>query len=307
MSRKHFNENILFFDNEEGVMATYKQEFEFLWGLSKEIGLAKVYPTSRISEKSLPETDAKVFFNRENFVVKKGSLHKIRGGGFHLTNVIVKAIDHAQYSLDIATTRFKLRPIYNAVMRAASRGVQINLIVTMGEYEHLYSRSKKNVEVCEDEFKRICSSGKNFAMFLARNDFLGHENVNVRIKFFNLNTAAYLNKQMHSKYLIVDKELLLTGSFNWSYSGEFNHIENVVALDKKYYPAAMKSFQEDFSQLWDLRRSNYKGYKNRLYSALKHKKKTDCRFSPMSLTVKEIDRLLLAGRKFKMKTKAACL
>lgn len=306
MSRRHYSENILFFDGEDAVTTTYQAEFDFLWSIAKEVGRAVIYDIPQVLSVAKNTSDAKVYFNTENFEVKRGSLHKKREIGFHLTKRIVEVIDNADSSLEIATTRLKLRPIYNAILRAAKRGVKVDIIVTMGEYEHVYSRRRKKVQPCENEFKRECSSGQNFAMFLGRNNYEGHENVNVRVKFFNLNTAAYLNKQMHSKYLIIDKELLLTGSFNWSYSGEFNHIENVVELHINDFSSAVSEFQNDFDNLWDLRRKTYRPFRNSLYDALENGTKIKCSFDPISLTIKEIDGLLLAGKKFKKKTRSAC-
>lgn len=296
-SRLNFNENILYFDNEGAITQMYAKEFNELWNVAKEVGATNnfIYPKMEKTDSSPID----VFFNTENFNLTKKSISKKRGDqGFRLTKKIVNAIDSAEVSINIATTRFKLRPIYNAILRAAKRGVQINIIVTMGEYEWQKKRKYLKPRNCQNEFERSCSTSQNFAAMLSNKNYPGSENIEVRLKFFNIKTGAYLNKQMHSKYIIIDHEELLTGSFNWSYSSEFNHIENIVKLSGRDNPTILSSFSEDFSKLWHLRRENLKAQLEKIKEAIKTNKKIECGFAPMVLDYKEVDSLLKRGRSF---------
>jgi len=296
-SRLNFNENILYFDNEGAISQMFAKEFNDLWNVAKEVGTSNhfIYPKMEKTDSS----PINIFFNIENFNLSKKSISKKRGDqGFRLTKEIVRAIDSAKNSINIATTRFKLRPIYNAVLRAAKRGVQVNIIVTMGEYEWFKKRRALTPRTCQNEFERKCSTSQNFAAMLSNKNFPGSENVEVRLKFFNIKTGAYLNKQMHSKYIIIDQLTLLTGSFNWSYSSEFNHIENIVKVESRDYPAVLRKFEQDFSKLWDLRRSNLEPLQAKIKEALRLKRKIKCGFPPMVLEYPEVDSLLRRGRSF---------
>ncbi len=52
---------------------------------------------------------------------------------------------------------------------------------------------------------------------------------------------------MHHKFMIADRRVLLTGSYNWTRSAaNYNH-ENVVALSE---PALVAEFSETFDRLW---------------------------------------------------------
>jgi len=303
-SKRNYNENILFFDQEEDVANNFQVEFNTLWSIAKEIGRSDTYLHQDIEKSNNLEIQS--FFNIDNFRIKNNRLYKARNKGWSLTKVLVEAIDSAESHLEIATTRIKLRPLYNAIKRAARRGVKVDIIVTMGEYEYRSRRYKLKEEACEDEYKKDCSTSKNFSILLSRDDYEGSENVEVRIKFFNVRTAAYLNKQMHSKYLIVDGKTLYTGSFNWSYSAEFNHIENIVRLEAARHKATVESFEKDFNQLFSLKRNLYKGFVKRLELALKKGTKIKCSFTPMALTFSEIDSIVSAGRKFNKRTTSAC-
>mmetsp|Transcript_13503 Transcript_13503/g.22996 ORF Transcript_13503/g.22996 Transcript_13503/m.22996 type:complete len:90 (+) Transcript_13503:512-781(+) len=52
---------------------------------------------------------------------------------------------------------------------------------------------------------------------------------------------------MHNKFMVVDQQFLLTGSFNWTFQAGKGNQENVVILDGKYY---IDKYHQEFSKLW---------------------------------------------------------
>ena len=298
MSQRHYNENTLFFDRHQALSQDFQIQFEDLWQYSDEVGSSKVYDRGAMVQVHNPRQGVEVFFNTDNFnVTNRGFRKKPVDEGFVLTRQLVKAIDQAETKIDIATTRIKLRPVYNAILRAANRGVKVNIIVTMQSYQYAYKRKKALMRDCTDEYQRKCSTSQDFALLLHRNDYPGKDNVEVRIKYFHVKKDAYLTKQMHSKYMIVDGNTLLTGSFNWSYSAEYNHLENLLIIQDFAYPEAMDEFQGDFGYLWNLGRDNYDATVKRFETAVSNKQKTACGFAPMTLTYLEIDYLLNSGKR----------
>jgi phosphatidylserine/phosphatidylglycerophosphate/cardiolipin synthase-like enzyme len=304
MSRRSYSENILFFDGEAGISSQFQHEFNLLWGLSKEIGMAKNYAQN--GETFTIEEGVNVHFNTNNFEVKRNRLYRSKEKGWHLTKKLVEAIDAAQFHIQIATTRIRLRPVYEALLNAAARGVNIEIVVTMGEYEYKNVRNKMSPTICADVYLKDCSTGENFAVFLSRDDFNGSENVDVRLKYFHVKKSAYLNKQMHSKYMIVDGTTLLTGSFNWSYSAEFNHIENLVVMENTFYPEIIGEFQNDFNHLYELRRDEFMPFIDKFEEAIRTKSKINCSFAPMTLSYQQIDYMLASGRRAGGSTTKAC-
>ncbi len=303
-SKKHYNENILFFDHEERVANNFQIEFNTLWSIAKEIGYAGHYDDKEMG--LIDSSSSKVSFNINNFRIVNKRLYKSKVKSWVMTKKLVKAIDSAQTHIQIATTRIKLRPLYNAIKRAAARGVKVDIVVTMGEYGHKSKRYSKPEEVCPDEYQKNCSTSKNFSILLDAGRYKGRDNVDVRIKFFNIRTGAFLYKQMHSKYMIIDGETLYTGSFNWSYSAEFNHIENIVRLEAKNHEEVVQSFIHDFNRIYSLERELYSDFVSKLDHALKYDEKIPCGFTPMSLTFEEIDRIVLAGKRFNKETTEVC-
>ena len=92
-----------------------------------------------------------------------------------------------------------------------------------------------------------------------------HRNINVRIltdndKLYDKGSDIKLFAQkgipvkvdltddhMHHKFMIVDNEVLITGSYNWTRSAmEHNH-ENILLTRE---PEVIKSYSKEFEQLW---------------------------------------------------------
>lgn len=291
-SQNFYNENILFFEDELAVTINYQKQFDLLWGISKEFGNAYEYDLTSYPS-SHASTSSQSYFNTDNFEIEGRTLKvDATRPGFVLTRELVRAIDGAKSKIEVATTRIKLRPVYEALIRAAQRGVKIKVLVTMGEYETRAYRLNKTLPTCEVLYSEECSIGENYSTFLSRSDFSGHENIEVRFKFFNLDHGAYLSEQMHSKYLIVDDSLLLTGSFNWSYSSEYGHIENLLRIPFEGHQDLLNQFNRDFSWLWDLNRSSVDATFSQLAEKILSGEKIDCDIESFSLSAEEIDQMV---------------
>ncbi|XP_059485641.1 uncharacterized protein LOC132202638 isoform X2 [Neocloeon triangulifer] len=59
---------------------------------------------------------------------------------------------------------------------------------------------------------------------------------------------ARSNFMMHNKFAIIDKKIIMTGSFNWTLQGSNGNYENVVILSKK---KLVQKYCEQFEQLWE--------------------------------------------------------
>ena len=52
---------------------------------------------------------------------------------------------------------------------------------------------------------------------------------------------------MHHKFMVVDKEVLITGSYNWTVSAEKRNQENILVLSDA---PAVRAYQNEFDRLW---------------------------------------------------------
>ncbi len=54
---------------------------------------------------------------------------------------------------------------------------------------------------------------------------------------------------MHHKFVVVDGDVVATGSFNWTNNGDYNNDENLVILHSE---GAAKQFAAEFLRVWDM-------------------------------------------------------
>lgn len=295
-SMKNYDEAILVLRQYPGLTMAFQKEFNLLWGLSDEYGATRFADAHPISDVPL-EIGVVPWFNSANFKINGKRISAIEPKLWTLTRVVVNAIDGAKSSIRIASTRIVLRPVYNALLRAAARGVKIDILVNQDEYDVPAMRRNRTLPDCANEYDEKCSTEVDFPWFLDSLQYPGKENIKVRIKFFSLNPRITLAKQMHSKYIIVDDVRLASGSFNWSTSAEYNHIENIVSLDQAQFNSVIVAFQDNHKRVFSQGRDQYQPYIARIEEAIKTGTKTDCSFYPMALTFSEIDYLLDSGQR----------
>lgn len=87
--------------------------------------------------------------------------------------------------------------------------------------ELLDSMGKKAVKVFllieDDIINRGNKHGLDFQYFIDKGGYLFLHNVT--------------NTLMHNKFCIIDKKIVITGSYNWTYGAEYNNKENIVISD----------------------------------------------------------------------------
>ncbi|MFN7729347.1 MAG: phospholipase D-like domain-containing protein [Bdellovibrio sp.] len=261
-SYRNYNENILFFTNEDEVTGRFNFEFSRLWKASREFG-----NSSDSSERPLAdydeEQDVAVFFNSPR-TVDKGSHEDAV-----LTEQVVRLIQSAEHTLQIATTRVRLVEVLEALKAAAERGVHIQLVIS------------------QDDFMDI---GKR-AGYLS-----GHENLELRVKFYNLKVSDYMMYQMHNKFMIVDGATVLAGSFNWSKSSENSHIENLVELSGAKAAQVMQAYTEEFESIFSMGRDAFAPLAKELAQLKSQGASARCAIKPMALSVSEVRRLVKLGQ-----------
>jgi phosphatidylserine/phosphatidylglycerophosphate/cardiolipin synthase-like enzyme len=65
------------------------------------------------------------------------------------------------------------------------------------------------------------------------------------------------NSQMHNKFIIIDEQLVVTGSFNWSKAAVNRNRENLLLTGKN---TIVKSYVNLFNSLWAKIRPNFRQY-----------------------------------------------
>ncbi len=124
---------------------------------------------------------------------------------------IIKNINRAQASINIAMYIFTDREIALPLIEARERGVKVRLYLDKEQVDYKYSQSR----------------------------FLVQKGIKTRISSNN-----YI---MHHKFAIIDNRLLLTGSYNWTFSANNRNDENLMVIDD---PEIIEIFQNQFINLW---------------------------------------------------------
>jgi len=124
---------------------------------------------------------------------------------------IIKNINRAQASINIAMYIFTDREIALPLMKAQERGVKVRLYLDKDQVDYKYSQSR----------------------------FLVQKGIKTRIS-----TNNYI---MHHKFAIIDNRILLTGSYNWTFSANNRNDENLMVIDD---PEIIEIFQNQFINLW---------------------------------------------------------
>jgi hypothetical protein len=127
---------------------------------------------------------------------------------------IIKEINAAQQSIKIAVAWFTNENIFNAILKRLKDNVSVEMIIVNDDI----------------------NLGGKFAL-----DFQ---------KFISLGGKLYLGKienPMHHKYCIIDNNVLITGSFNYTYLAESINHENVIVF--KGVSDVINSFDTEFENI----------------------------------------------------------
>jgi len=124
---------------------------------------------------------------------------------------IIRNINQAQAFINIAMYIFTDKEIALPLINAQKRGVKVRVYLDKSQIESSYSVSR----------------------------FLVQRGIKTRIS-----TNNYI---MHHKFAIIDSRILLTGSYNWTFSANHRKDENLMVIDD---PEIIEIFQNQFVNLW---------------------------------------------------------
>lgn len=124
---------------------------------------------------------------------------------------ITKNINQAEAFINIVMYIFTDREIALPLVKAQERGVKVRLYLDKEQVDYKYSQSR----------------------------FLVQKRIKTRISSNN-----YI---MHHKFAIIDNCILLTGSYNWTFSANNRNDENLMVIDD---PETIEIFQNQFINLW---------------------------------------------------------
>lgn len=111
------------------------------------------------------------------------------------TDAIVCSIDKSKKNIYVQAYSFTSKPIAEALVKAKKRGIEVEIILDKSQRSEKYSSA----------------------------DFVSHSNIPTYID--SAHTIA------HNKIMIIDDEIVITGSFNFTKSAEQSNAENILLIE----------------------------------------------------------------------------
>lgn len=126
---------------------------------------------------------------------------------------VLKRINSAKDSVDVAMYYFTSRRLAQALVDAQNRRVSVKVYLDGNQRTEKFSKA----------------------------NYLTNNGISVKIK----NNISGL---MHNKFCVIDKKIVITGSFNWTVAADLQNDENLVIIESKEIGAI---YTQQFENLWN--------------------------------------------------------
>lgn len=256
-----FDENTVFIESSAELAAAFQHEFDRLWLGSRDfVGPAPAQgpSTAQISPADvLDDEGLEALFTSHNFVPggPDGTTWRVDRDKMELTNAWTAAVERAQRSIHVATTHLRLRPLAEALIAKKQANPSLDIKVYLDQQEYISpsgdAAQRAETEAClaaaTTEIQRFNCTHKNFLYSKA----LADAGIELRFKSYAYRWDHSYAAQMHSKYMVVDGEEVLTGSFNASMSSEQATFESGLRVYGAAYAPFVAQFEQNFAAMWD--------------------------------------------------------
>jgi phosphatidylserine/phosphatidylglycerophosphate/cardiolipin synthase-like enzyme len=294
-----FDENTVTVRGDERLLLLFQQEFDLLWENSRDFVWNETIPDIEGIEitdemvAAAPGSDA--VFTSDNFRTWVSATHgptfsRVRGNSV-ARDRMVELIESAEDSILVASGHMRSRQVAEALIakRHSHPNVEIRVYLDGQEYvsEWYHGEEESDFEAClagassATEREDCLDDGLHFGYQL------GESGIDVRYKYYAYRWDYHYADQMHHKYVIIDRRVVASGSYNMSSNAEFDTLENIVIYDAGDYSDLVDDFAENLDEIWETGRAE--GY----HSALLHEIETGTDdfpivFTPMALDHAEI-------------------
>jgi phosphatidylserine/phosphatidylglycerophosphate/cardiolipin synthase-like enzyme len=259
-----YDENTLFLTGYPEMALRMQREFNRMWDHSRDFVYDASLPyessTFAISDADVVAADdatTDAVFTSSNFSVS-GTTFRITGANT-VSDRYVAAIMGATESIEVASGHLRSRPIAEALIakHEADPSVDIRVYLDGQEYlsEWYHNDQLDDLEDCladastESQRRNCLDKGFLFA-------YQVHQaGIDVRFKYYSYRWHYSYAKQMHHKYMIIDGDEVLTGSYNYSDNAEHNTFENVLILEGAELQPLVAAFSANFDGMWDTGRA----------------------------------------------------
>ena len=309
-----YDENTVILHGDEKLMLHFQQEFNTLWSTSRDYVSTNTIPYVAngvaITDDMIAAADGtEAVFTSDNFnktTTNGGSFVKVRGR-YTVGDALVKLIQDADTSIYIASGHLRSRPIADALIAKHQTNPEVDIKVYLDGQEYI-SEGTNYYQVVELE-ECLAAAGTSATKIQDCNDYgfmyawdVHDAGVPLKFDYYAFRWDATYAEQMHHKYMIVDSEIVATGSYNLSINAELTSLENVMFFTADRYPGLVDAYTANFEKLWvtgdstnayDLMVDKLEGYEAMIAAAKAANEPAphgsfDIVFPPMAVTQPEV-------------------
>jgi phosphatidylserine/phosphatidylglycerophosphate/cardiolipin synthase-like enzyme len=297
----YYDENTVFLRGYPEVALRFQREFNLMWEYSRaydhnealeRVDSMRIRPGMVLDREGVEAT-----FTSQNFRTyvssRWGPTFGVKDSPPTVANRITALMERADESIWVASGHLRSRPIAETLMRLHRERPELDIRVYLDGQEFIsrsYHREQLDeletclAEAADADDRRACrQSGWYFS-------YAVHDSgVPVRFKYYAYRWHYTYAKQMHHKYVIIDGETLVSGSYNFSNNAEFNTLENIVTYRRSQFPNLVDRFESNFLSIWETGRNGRLGeLKQEIRTATE---RIPIVFEPMALTYSQVTEL----------------
>ena len=258
-----YDENTIIVTGCDELLLRFQKEFNLLWENSRDFTYTQAFEwlfSKIITEWMIPDIPvADAAFTSANFKTsysdRYGPTFSVVRGENEISDVLVELIQNARSSIYIASGHLRSRPVAEALMAKFESSPNMDIRVYLDGQEYIsewYQNEQDNdLEDC------LLAAGDSLAKQQDCIDkgyyfsYVVHQaGIPLRFKYYAYRWDYTYAKQMHHKYLVFDKEILASGSYNLSDNAEHNTMENMVIYHRITFPTLIDDFIDNLETLW---------------------------------------------------------
>ncbi len=260
-----YDENTVLVSGHGPLVLSFQQEFNHLWENSRDLlwnedlEYTETLPVDESHSLNLERDGVEVLFTSDNFRTYYSSRYGNTFGTLPERNTIadgvVALIESAQDSILIASGHMRSRASAEALIAKQNANPEMEIRVYLDGQEFInistHWRQILKLNECLEQAGRSASRARRcrnrgcyygYALHLA--------DIDLRFKHYAFRWDYSYAVQMHHKYVIIDRELVASGSYNFSDNAEHNTFENMVVYKSTHFPELVQAFVDNFESIW---------------------------------------------------------
>lgn len=241
--------------------------YRLLWILMSCLTLTTGCHKNALSPINLAQDEfVQVYFNHRQHIEYTDPYRQFQRAGDNLEAIIIDEIESATSSIDIAVQELNLPLIAQALVKKKKSGVEVRLILD-NQYSQILS--KLRYQEIQNLNQRDRQKYKQFVQFvdINRDQQLSSAEIARRDALFILQRGKVKliddtadgskgSGLMHHKFMVIDRQKVVTGSANFTLSGIHGDVDRPETLGNVNHllvisnPKFAKIFTEEFNFLW---------------------------------------------------------